>query len=60
MAIAGAHRPAVEHGHRLERRNRRRKARAAATFVVSLGAWCVFFLILGWLVAAGAYGLVNP
>jgi hypothetical protein len=59
MAIAGAHRPAVGHGHRLERRNRRRKTRATAMWLASLGAWSLFFLILGWLVAAGAYGLVN-
>ncbi len=60
MAIVGAHRSAVRHGHRLERRSRRRKVRAAALWVASLGAWSVFFLVLGWLVAAGIYGLVNP
>jgi hypothetical protein len=60
MAIAGAQRPAGRNGHRLERRNRRRKTRAAAISVASFGAWSVFFLLLGWLVAAGAYGLVNP
>ncbi|HVS06173.1 MAG TPA: hypothetical protein VHK65_08395 [Candidatus Dormibacteraeota bacterium] len=60
MAIAGAHRSAVQPGHRLERRNRRRKTRAAARWLASLGAWSVFFLVLGWLVAAGVYGLVNP
>ncbi len=60
MAIVGAHGSAVGHGHRLERRSRRRKVRAAALWVVSLGAWSVFFLVLGWLVAAGIYGLVNP
>jgi hypothetical protein len=60
MAIAGAHRTAVAHGHRLERRSRRRKTRAAALWLASFGAWSVFFLVLGWLVAAGVYGLVNP
>jgi hypothetical protein len=60
MAIAGAQRSAVGHGHRIDRRNRRRRTRAAALWLASLGAWSVFFLILGWLVAAGAYGLVNP
>ncbi len=60
MAIAGAHRSAAEHGHRLERRSRRRKTRAAALWLAGFGAWSVFFLILGWLVAAGVYGLVNP
>jgi hypothetical protein len=60
VAIAGAQRSAVGHGHRVERRNRRRKTRAAALWLASFGAWSVFFLILGWLVAAGVYGLVNP
>ena len=60
MAIAGANRSAVGHGHRLDRRNRRRKTRAAAVWVAGLGAWSVGFLVLGWLVAAGVYGLVNP
>jgi hypothetical protein len=59
MAIAGAGRSAVGHGHRYERRSRRRKTRAAALWVAGLGAWGVFFLVLGWLVAAGVYGLVN-
>ena len=61
MAIAGAQRSAVSHGHRLERRNRRRTTRAAAQRVAGIGAWSVVFLALGWLVAAGFYGLlVNP
>jgi len=60
MAIAGAGRSAVEHSHRLERRSRRRKSRAAALWVAGVAAWGVFFLVLGWLVAAGVYGLVNP
>jgi hypothetical protein len=60
MAIAGAQRAAAGHGHRLERRNRRRKTRATAAWVASFGAWSVFFLVLGWLMAAGVYGLVNP
>jgi hypothetical protein len=58
MAIAGAHRTAVGHGHRLERRNRRRTNRAAARWVANIGAWSVLFLVLGWLVAAGFYGLL--
>ena len=60
MAIAGAQRSAVGHGHRVERRNRRRKARAAAVWLAGVGAWSASFLVLGWLVAAGFYGLVNP
>ena len=61
MAIAGAERPAGGHGHRLERRNRRRTNRATAHWVAGIGAWSLAFLALGWLVAAGFYGLlVNP
>jgi len=60
MAIAGAHRSAVRHGHRIDRRKRRRRTRAVALWLASFAAWSVFFLILGWLVAAGTYGLVNP
>ena len=60
MAIAGAQRSAVGHGHRIDRRSRRRRTRAAALWLASFGAWSLFFLILGWLVAAGVYGLVNP
>jgi hypothetical protein len=61
MAIAGAKRSEVGHGHRLERRNRRRTNRAAIHWVAGVGAWSVLFLALGWLVAAGFYGLlVNP
>ena len=61
MAIAGAHRPAVGHGHRVERRRRRRVARATAVWLAGTAAWSVLFLGLGWLVAAGFYGLLaNP
>ena len=58
MAIAGAHRSTVGHGHRVERRNRRRTARATAQWFAGIGAWSVVFLALGWLVAAGFYGLL--
>jgi hypothetical protein len=61
MAIAGARRSAANHGHRLERRNRRRTSRATVQWVAGIGAWSIGFLALGWLVAAGFYGLlVNP
>jgi hypothetical protein len=61
MAIAGAHRTTAGHSHRLERRNRRRTTWAAAQWVAGIGAWSLVFLTLGWLVAAGFYGLlVNP
>ena len=58
MAIAGAQRPAVSHGHRVERRNRRRTVRAAALWLAGIAAWSALFLVLGWLVAAGFYGLL--
>ena len=61
MAIAGANRSAVGHGHRVERRRRRRIARSTAVWVAGAAAWSVLFLGLGWLVAAGFYGLLaNP
>jgi hypothetical protein len=58
MAIAGAHRTAVGHGHRVERRSRGRVARATAVWLARFLAWSVLFLGLGWLVAAGFYGLL--
>jgi len=61
MSIAGAHRAAVGHGHRVERRSRRRTTRSATHRIAGVGAWSILFLALGWLVAAGFYGLlVNP
>ena len=61
MAIAGAHRTAVGHGHRIERRRRRRAARSTVIWLAGLAAWSALFLGLGWLVAAGFYGLLaNP
>ena len=58
MAIAGANRTAVSHGHRLERRRRGRIARSTALWLAGLAAWSILFLGLGWLVAAGFYGLL--
>jgi len=61
MAIAGAHRTAVSHGHRVERRRRRRTARSTAIWLAGAIGWSALFLALGWLVAAGFYGLLaNP
>jgi hypothetical protein len=61
MAIAGARRTAVGDGHRVERRRRRRIARSTALWLTGVAAWSVLFLVLGWLVAAGFYGLLaNP
>jgi hypothetical protein len=58
MAIAGAQRSPSRHGHRLERRRRRRVARATTLWLASVAAWSLVFLALGWLVAAGFYGLL--
>jgi len=61
MAIAGAHRKAVGHGNRVERRRRGRIARSTAISLAGAIAWSALFLALGWLVAAGFYGLLaNP
>ena len=58
MSIAGAYRVAVRRGYRVERRSRRRVARNNARWVAGMAAWCLVFLTLGWLVAAGFYGLL--
>jgi hypothetical protein len=58
MAIAGAQRSPSRHGRRLERRSRRRVARATTIWLASIAAWSLLFLALGWLVAAGFYGLL--
>ena len=61
MAIAGANRTAVGRDHRVEHRKRRRIARSTALWLAGAAAWGVLFLALGWLVAAGFYGLLaNP
>ncbi|HET9848175.1 MAG TPA: hypothetical protein VFR68_06425 [Candidatus Dormibacteraeota bacterium] len=58
MSIAGAYRSAVRHGHRVERRRRRRTARAMARWWAGMAGWCVAFLLLGWLMVAGFYDLL--
>jgi hypothetical protein len=58
MAIAGAHRTAVGHGHRVERRRRGRIARSTAIRLAGAAVWTILFIGLGWLVAAGFYGLL--
>lgn len=58
MSIAGAYRATVGRGRRVERRSRRRVARDTALWVAGVAAWCGVFLALGWLVAAGFYGLL--
>lgn len=58
MSIAGAYRTAVGRGHRVERRNRRRVTRDTALWVAGIAGWCGVFLALGWLIAAGFYGLL--
>jgi hypothetical protein len=58
MSIAGAYRLAVRRGRRVERRRRRRVARDTAIWVAGIAVWCGVFLALGWLIAAGFYGLL--
>ena len=58
MAIAGARRSPSRHGRRVERRNRRRATRATAIWLAGIAAWGLLFVALGWLVAAGFYGLL--
>jgi hypothetical protein len=61
MAIAGAHRRPVGHAHRVERRRRGRTARSTAIWLAGATAWTALSIGLGWLVAAGFYGLLaNP
>jgi hypothetical protein len=58
MSIAGAYRLAAKRGHRVERRSRRRTTRETAFWLAGVAGWCVVFLTLGWLIAAGFYGLL--
>jgi hypothetical protein len=66
MSIAGAYRTVTlrrgrrieRRGRRIERRGRRRVARTTALWLAGMAAWCFVFLTLGWLVAAGFYGLL--
>jgi hypothetical protein len=58
MSIAGAYRSTVRRGHRVERRSRRRVARQTVIWVAGIAAWCTVFAALGWLIAAGFYGLL--
>jgi len=58
MSIASTHRPPAGRARRVERRNRRRVARSTIQGLASVAAWSLLFLALGWLVAAGFYGLL--
>lgn len=58
MSIAGASRVALGRDHRIERRHRRRLSRQTAVQLVGVAGWCVAFVVLGLLVAAGFYGLL--
>jgi hypothetical protein len=59
VAIASTHRRAAgPAAHRIERRNRRRNLRDHAGLVARTLGWAAGFLLLGWLVAAGFYGLL--
>ena len=59
MSIAGAYRLAVHGGRRVERRKRRRIAGASVRWFAGIAGWCLLLLALGWLVAAGFYGLLG-
>jgi hypothetical protein len=58
MSIASTHRSALGRAHRLERRNRRRVVRSTINWAIAVAAWSLVFIALGWLVAAGFYGLL--
>jgi hypothetical protein len=58
MSIAGAYRLAARRGRRVERRGRRRVARDTAVWMAGIAGWCVLFVALGCLIAAGFYGLL--
>jgi hypothetical protein len=58
MSIAGAYRTATRRRYRVERRSRRRTNRDTAFRMVGVIGWCGVFLALGWLIAAGFYGLL--
>jgi hypothetical protein len=58
MSIASTHRPPPGRARRVERRSRRRVARSTAQSLASLAGWSLVVLTLGWLVAAGFYGLL--
>ena len=62
MAIASVQRRAVgPTAHRIERRNRKRTLRSTAELAGRTAGWTASFLLLGWLVVAGFYGLlINP
>lgn len=59
MAIASVHRraagPVV---HRIERRNRNRSLHDNLGILARMAGWIAGFLLLGWLLAAGFYGLL--
>lgn len=59
MAIASVHRRAAGPvAHRIERRNRKRNLRENAGIMARMAGWTAGFVLLGWLVAAGFYGLL--
>ena len=59
MAIAHLQRRAAGPvAHRIERRSRRRAISSGARAIVRLAGWTLGIGALGWLVAAGFYGLL--
>ena len=53
------HQPSGPIAHRIERRNRKRTIQAGAGTAARTVAWTAGLLALGWLVAAGFYGLLG-
>ncbi|MDQ6884892.1 MAG: hypothetical protein M3077_11770 [Candidatus Dormibacteraeota bacterium] len=59
MATVYLHRrPTRPVAHRIERRARKRTVLATAMSAGRLAAWTLGFFVIGWLVAAGFYGLL--
>ncbi|MDQ6709948.1 MAG: hypothetical protein M3Z11_05260 [Candidatus Dormibacteraeota bacterium] len=59
MAIAYLNRRAAKPAaHRIERRSRKRTMQATAGMAGRFALWTIGFFLIGWLVAAGFYGLL--
>ena len=59
MAIASVRRRAAgPAAHRIERRKPSRTLRERVVHAAGTAGWAAGFLLLGWLVAAGFYGLL--
>jgi len=59
VAIASVHRRAAgPAAHRIERRKAKRTIHDHAASLARTAGWVAGFVLLGWLVAAGFYGLL--